>query len=97
MAGSCSTTIWTWRAAKSRRGPSSTSCITTSPCSIRRLLPEFVARELAPVGLRSSSIFGAASRPSGTVRRSDKLPRHRVFISCPRRLIPTLASSVAYH
>ncbi|MVV49917.1 hypothetical protein EJA72_16975 [Pseudomonas sp. PB120] len=36
-----------------------------------------VARKLAPAGLRSRPIFGAASRPSGTVRRSDKLPRHR--------------------
>ncbi|OWP72411.1 hypothetical protein CEC48_07795 [Pseudomonas sp. K2I15] len=33
--------------------------------------PAFVARELAPAGLRSSPIFGVASQPSGS-----KLPRH---------------------
>ncbi|MCL5229260.1 hypothetical protein [Pseudomonas nunensis] len=45
-----------------------------------------VARELAPAGLRSSphsnkandsEDLASAAQPSGTVRRSDKLPRHR--------------------
>ncbi|PMY51181.1 hypothetical protein C1X69_11295 [Pseudomonas sp. FW305-67] len=39
-----------------------------------------MARELAPAGLRSRPLGfqskGAASHPSGTLRRSDKLPRH---------------------
>ena len=34
-----------------------------------------MARELAPVGLRSSPIFWRASRPSGS-----KLPRHRATV-----------------
>ncbi|PMY52122.1 hypothetical protein FFH90_024015 [Pseudomonas sp. ATCC 43928] len=47
----------------------------------------FVARELAPAGARSGptgfvnqsmvSGFATAAQPNGTVRRSDKLPRHR--------------------
>ncbi|PNB71760.1 hypothetical protein C1X64_23215 [Pseudomonas sp. GW456-E7] len=34
-----------------------------------------MARELAPAGLRSSPLYGAAARPSGS-----KLPRHCFFL-----------------
>ncbi|CAI8783551.1 hypothetical protein EMIT0P4_10287 [Pseudomonas sp. IT-P4] len=54
-----------------------------------------MARELASAGSRSGpKSFATASQPSGTVRRSDKLPRHRKasythFVANPACRLPT--------
>ncbi|OPG72578.1 hypothetical protein B1219_10545 [Pseudomonas ogarae] len=53
------------------------SAITWCRCStgievIQGCEPAFVARELAPAGLRSRPVFATAAQPSGS-----KLPRHK--------------------